>query len=379
MAFCSNCGAKQGNNEKFCGECGYRTGQPSAPVQTAQPRQMVSPAPPLHTSGKTDPKLQKKKKSKAPLIIAVMAVFVIGIGTAAYFTGVFNLFGNAGLFENGGGITISTEGTPSEFLSTVTSGITVEIPSSTSADEKAAYEYLQGVVEAFDYGMEYEEIGLIRPAESFYGTAASSLCSLRYALDCLLGEESGNGRINDWDAIASMGWGSPAAYFFEGLVCHAKGNADEAAACWTKAKANPLFAEDSGGDLKGIANISGDALRRLRDEAARVEDEMFKLHTPSFYPVPRHENNYDPVYLSRQGAACLQQDEPDDVGALMYYRAALSVNPFSGYNYACVVVAYISIGDGTAAEVYLTEGLIIDPEDKTLNALIEKIGEAANQ
>ena len=53
--FCSNCGAQQSEAEKFCGECGYGAGQPSAPVQAAQPQQAVAPAPPLHTSGQTAP------------------------------------------------------------------------------------------------------------------------------------------------------------------------------------------------------------------------------------------------------------------------------------------------------------------------------------
>ena len=276
--------------------------------------------------------------------------------------------GDGGNTDNSGGIDVPT----------VSSGIKVNIPGNATADEKAAYEYIQGAVEAFENGMEYDELGYIRPAEGFYGTAASTLCALRYAADCLLGEENADERIADWDIIASMGWGSPAAYFFEGLVCQAQGKTDEAAACWAKAAVNPVF--ESGGDtLKGIANIKGDALRRLRDEAARVEDEIFKLYTPVFYTVPRHENNCDPVYLSKQGAACLEQDEPDPASALTYYCAALSVNPFSGYNYACCVVAYIAMGDGDAAEEYLTEGLIIDPENKTLNELIGKIGEAAKQ
>ncbi|MDR0491842.1 MAG: hypothetical protein LBH28_11430, partial [Oscillospiraceae bacterium] len=284
-----------------------------------------------------------------------------------------------GLVGDGGGSLFGNVGGESRDLPTLSSGIKAPIPGGASDDEKAAYEYIQGAIEAFESGMEYEAIGLIRPAESFYGAAASSLCSLRYAADCLLGEESGNGRIADWDTIASMGWDSPAAYFFEGLVCQGQGKTDEAAACWAKAAVNPLFAEDGGDDLKGIIDLSGDALRRLRETAAKVEDEFFILYTPSFYTVPRHEQNFDPAYLSEQGAACLNKDEPDTAGALMYYRAALSVNPFSGYNYACLVVVYISLGDGDAAEDYLKEGLIVDLEDETLNALIDKIGEVANQ
>jgi tetratricopeptide (TPR) repeat protein len=191
-----------------------------------------------------------------------------------------------------------------------------------------------------------------------------------------LGEESGDGRPADWYTIASMGWGSPAAYFFEGLVLESQGKADEAAACWGSAAANPVF-EDGGEDLKGIANLNGDALRRLRDTAVKAEDEMFKQYKPLYYAVPRFERNFDPVYLCQQGEMYLQKEEPDTVGALMYYNAALSVNPFSGYNYACIIVACIAIGDSDAAEAFLTEGLIIDGENETLNALIGILGEVA--
>jgi tetratricopeptide (TPR) repeat protein len=175
-----------------------------------------------------------------------------------------------------------------------------------------------------------------------------------------------------------MGWDSPAAYFFEGLVSQSQGKTSEAEECWAKAAVNPVFT-DGGGELKGITNIKGDALRRLRDEAIRVEDEIFKLYVPVYLSIPRHEKNYDPVYLAEQAAACLNKDEIDAAGALAYYKAALSVNPFSGYNYAGVAVAYISIGDGDAVETYLKEGLIIDPESNTLKELISKIKGVNNE
>jgi tetratricopeptide (TPR) repeat protein len=240
-----------------------------------------------------------------------------------------------------------------------------------------SYEYIQAVIEAIENGMEYAEVGLPRLADSLYGTAASSLCALRYAAACLLGEADGNGRFADWDIIASMGWKSPAAYFFEGLVHEAQGRTDNAADCYAKASVNPYFTD--GDEFKGIASLSGDNLRRLRDEAARVEGEIFKLYEPVYSTAPRHEKNYDPVYLAEQAAACLKQDEPDMAGALAYYRAALSVNPFSGYNYAGLVVVYMAMGDGETAEAYLKEGLIIDPTDKTLNALIDKLEEVTKQ
>lgn len=287
-------------------------------------------------------------------------VVVAAIAAAVIFTNGFGLLNGGGLFGN----------SSDDFaVPAVSSGINVEMPGGVSDDEKAAYEYIQGVVAAFEYGMEYDEMGLLHPAESFFGTAASSLCALRYAADCLLGEISDDGRPSDWNKIASMGWRSPAAYFFEGLVLEAQGKAGEAADAYAKAAVNPYF--DGSDALKGIANISGDSLRRLRDKATRVEDEMFSLYSPTFYPITRHERNYDPVYLSEQGAACLNSDVPDTWGALMYYQAALSVNPFSGYIYAGLAVSYISVGDEVAAEAYLQDGLIIDPESPTLNALID--------
>jgi len=261
---------------------------------------------------------------------------------------------------------------------TVSSNIKVEIPGGASKDERIAYEYIQGAVTAFEHGMEYAEEGLQRLADSFYGTAASTLCALRYAADCLLGEESDDSRPADWDTIASMGWGSPAAYFFEGLVLETQGNGTGAEECYRKAEVNPVFA-DGGKDLKGIANIKGDALRRLRNEAARVEDEIFALYRPEFFSIPRNENNFNPAYLRAQALKCLSGNEPDTAEALAYFHAALAVDPFSGENYAALIALYISLGDGDTAVYYLNEGLFIDPRSEMLNALINKIEEVAEQ
>ena len=256
----------------------------------------------------------------------------------------------------------------------VSSGIKVEIKG--SGAEKAAYEYIQDAVTTFEYGMEYDEEGLTRIAGSFYGSAASALSALRYAADCLLGDEipEDYDRPADWDTIASMSWASPTAYFFEGLVHEAQGKADEAGDCFAKAALNPVFA-DGGKDLKGFANIKGDALRRLRDEAARVETEIFALYPPQFSPVPRHENNWNDAYLRGQAAELLQKEEPDTEGALQYFHAALTVDPFSGDNYVGFIGLYIVLGDSDSALSYLTEGLLVDPESEMLNALLEKIVE----
>lgn len=260
----------------------------------------------------------------------------------------------------------------------VSSGIKVEIKG--SGAEKAAYEYIQDTVTAFEYGMEYDEEGLTRIAESFYGSAASTLSALRYAADCLLGDEipEDYDRPADWDVVASMSWASPAAYFFEGIVLEAQGKADEAGDCFTKAAVNPAFGEVSK-DLKEFATIKGDALRRLRDEAARVETEIFALYPPQFSPIVRHENNCNAAYLRGQATELLQKEEPDTEGALQYFHAALTVDPFSGDNYVGFIGLYIVLGDADAALSYLNEGLLVDPESEMLNALLEKIVEVSKE
>ena len=141
MAFCSNCGAQQGDNEKFCGECGYGTGQPAAPVQ--QPT--YQPEPPA------------KKKSKKPLLIGGGAVIAATLVAVLVFTNGFGLLNRTG-GDNPG---LSGDGNPNHGNSIVAD----------DDDEDASFFFDWEMIEAFG-GMEgFEEwliYGLGLYADDYY-------------------------------------------------------------------------------------------------------------------------------------------------------------------------------------------------------------------
>jgi len=258
----------------------------------------------------------------------------------------------------------------------------VEVPANATENEKIAYAYVQGVLFAFEDGQEYAEMGLTRFAECFYGTAASSLCSLRYAVECLLKKETAtanDGRLRNWDTIAALGWGSPAAYFFEGLVCEAQGKNAEAAECYRKAALNPSFPKEEANNLKRIKDLNSSALERLLVMLIEREEAIFAAYEPQFAAIPRHEQNYSPAFLREQALECLKKDGEDLSGALSFAHAALQVDPFNGDNYAGQVALSLLLGNEDAAVAYLNEGLFADPDNEALNLLYNSMKKVRGQ
>ena len=79
--------------------------------------------------------------------------------------------------------------------------------------------------------------------------AVASICSMRYAVDCLL-ELGGtpfpdDSRLRDWDEIAALSWATPYPYLFEGFVHDAKGERDAAVSCYKSAYNNANISEES--------------------------------------------------------------------------------------------------------------------------------------
>ena len=388
MAFCPNCGAQHTGAEKFCGECGYPTAKTAAPAyqqpaqqsiyqqpvqqqQVAFPQKRYAPAPqPLQQPAYQQPVQQPvyqpqapvKKKSKKPLIIGgATGVVALGLAAVLIFTNCFGLLGK------GGGGTPSSGNVPS---------IKIDVPKDASDEEKIAYWFIEKVVSVFEMGNEYAEDGLTTAAAFPYGTAAASICSMRYALDCLL-EMKGvappeDGRPRDWDYIASLGWASPHPYVFEGVVFAAKGEQDAAISCYEKAAVNVFISEDDH-FLIYIINLNTDQLQTLRLALTEVEDKIFDAYAPIPISIPRSENNWDAYYLREQGIKALDEPEPDAMLALLYYRAALSLEPFNGNNYAGLAALCIEIGEPAVGIGWLNEGLFIDPDNEVLNALLESM------
>ena len=62
---------------------------------------------------------------------------------------------------------------------------------------------------------------------------------------------------------------------------------------------------------------------------------------------------------------------PTAVGAaLMLYETAVQANPFNARNFAGASLLSVQNGDSVKAAYYLNEGLLIDPENKGLQTLL---------
>ena len=90
----------------------------------------------------------------------------------------------------------------------------------------------------------------------------------------------------------------------------------------------------------------------------------------STYSCPHHYLNFDDDYLTAKAADTLVV-LPTAVGAaLMLYETAVQANPFNARNFAGASLLSVQNGDSVKAAYYLNEGLLIDPENKGLQTLL---------
>ena len=374
--FCSNCGAQLDEAAKFCPGCGTQTVAAGAQtvaagaqqIQAQQPYapQPVQPAP-LYSPPSAPAPAAPKKKNKTLFIIAGAAVAVVALVVAL----IVALSGKSG--GNGGGVNASSG----------SGDVQVNVPKDATDEEKLAYNYIETAAEFFKNAAESDKVGLPHCADGACSVAAVSVCSMRYAVDCLL-EMKGvapaeDGRLRDWDAIAALGWVSPFPYFFEGVVLEAKGDSAGAAECYRKAALNPNFLEGMESN-KTIKNLDEKALKGLQATLEELEDKIFAAaYGPCSVNIPRDENNFSVDYLRKKAQACLEAEEEDLFGAYEYFSAALQINPLDGDNYANAAIVALYMDDGDMFLGYLNEGLMVDPNNARLKFLQNTMKEATGR
>ena len=352
--FCSNCGAPLEDTAKYCPGCGTQAPQPqqTQPVQQQPFQQYPPPYAPVPAP---------KPKSKAPLIVGGIAgVLVVALVIALVVTKGFGLLGKQG--ETGGGTAIT-------------------VPKDASDEELAAYAFIDGMLSLYESGLESIKTGPDVTVEYFCGTAAASICSMRYAVDLLMESKGGvpaqDGRLNDWDMIAALGWASPYPYLFEGVVHEAQGDMNAAKSCYEKSALNPKLGKESA-YLRLMAGMDVKQLQGLRAALTELEDKIFAVCTKADMAVPRSEYNFSAAYLRAEGRKALKADANARYAALSYYLAALRVDPYDGDTYAGAVMLYIDLKAPEEAALWLETGLLLAPENATLKTLYNTIKGAVN-
>jgi len=248
-----------------------------------------------------------------------------------------------------------------------------------SGDELLLY-YIEDAVLFYEGALEIETM-FPYCADSFYSLAAANICSMRYAIDCLL-EMKGvsatdDERLRDWDEIAALGWSSPFPYFFEGIVLEARGDTAGASECYRKAKLNPGYYEADEG-LKDIKNLDEKALGNLKAELEDLEDMIFEAtFGPMMIAIERNENNFDISYLRGKAAECMTSE--DTAKAYYYYLAVLYTDPLDGDSYADLAKWGLQFYGPAMAEVYVDAGLQVDYSNTRLASLANEIKEAAKK
>ena len=246
--------------------------------------------------------------------------------------------------------------------------------------------YINGFSKLLNQGNDYTELGLQLQADYAYGWAAASVSAMRCCVDNLLSlksagqplEENSDGRLVNWDKIASMNYASPYPWYFEGLVLNAQNKNAEAKACYEQALLNPAFSAKQDEALSVMLAMSEKALKNLKEKLTALEDEIFEVYTPSDTIYPRVALGFDEIYLRTLAGECLTANPEDYRGALRHYEAALKVNPFEGDNFVGCALMHLYLDETDAAFFYVNEGLYVDPNHEGLNKIAEILnGEAS--
>lgn len=239
--------------------------------------------------------------------------------------------------------------------------------------------YISGFSKFYEQGNDYTEQGLQLQADYAYGWAAASVSAMRYCIDCLLSMKSEgqtpneplDGRISDWDKIASLNYASPYPWYFQGLVFNAQDKKDEAQACYEKALLNPAFSAEHDEALSVMLTMSVKELKDVREKLVALEDKIHAVYEPNQTAYPRETLGFDDVYLRTLAKEHLEANPTDYRGALRHYEAALKVNPYEGDNFVGCALMHLYLEEMDKAFFDVNEGLFVDPEHEGLNEMAD--------
>ena len=326
MKHCPHCGVQVEEHAKFCGGCGQSlavTQSPAAPPQ------------------------KKKRKVWLPVLIVVL---VAAIGVGGFFAWKYLMPG----------------GTPGS----VGSGITPPAP---PASDAPAHEQLYYQSETMlGYARHAADMGVTLQAEYFYGLALAPVSSLRFCAENILWLKGEGETLEDivkaapygtWDDIVGAGPGSPMPFYFEGLLYQVQGKETEAADCYKKAKANPIYEKP---DFYYLKSMSVEELYALRDACVEKELAILNEYTPrTVLYAPRTGAEFSPVYHGALANEMLTAG--DGFAAHGCLLNAVLANPQIPDYYAPAILMGLEIGNADTAALLANEGLWAFPENGEIN------------
>ncbi len=244
--------------------------------------------------------------------------------------------------------------------------------------------FIDEIAKFIQLGEEYKKMGMRIQSKYAYGYTAATISSMRLCVDTLL-YISGEGatldevigsRLDDWDEIAAYNYASPYPWVFEGLSLHAQDKLEEAKKCYQNAALNPEYDIESGDDIVYVlASLNTEELDQLKLKLIDLEDKIFETGIAEPSSCPRDEYCFSDIYLTALGQEKLKESGGDFSSAVVYFEAALEVNPFNGDNFVSCAYAALQAGDMDKTIYYVNEGLWADPEHEGLNLMADLLNE----
>ncbi len=215
-----------------------------------------------------------------------------------------------------------------------------------------------------DQGLEYLSYGMPRQASWYLSFAGGSVSAVRYAAEQLLGESSAG--FSGWDTIGAISLCSRVPFLCEAVTAGQSGDAERAEQCRELAALNPYTAKGFD-DFSALATLSDSGLREL---VKGLKD--FEAHIYWFYPAdpqsaPRSGMEWSADY--HLALAAMSEELGQEAETAGFCLDALAADPFNPDVFAFCAIAMYSISDIELMQLYIEEGLLMDPDHGGLNAL----------
>ena len=254
---------------------------------------------------------------------------------------------------------------------------TVEVPevvTDGSADPNIWKAYQLGLTQLVKDGADYNELKLDYLSAYSYDLALCGASCLQMTVCALLGDTS-ELACPDWHTAAAITRAAPFPAFFQGLICEFKGDADGTAEFYRQAELYYGFSQKLYA-FRYLKDATIDELETIKSECEALIAAIGEVHTNVPYRDELGELDFMAGY--HQAIGDLYAEEENYVEAMRYYEQGLRVNPYDPANYAACAVYAFYAGDPQVA-VYLSEGLILEPEDAGLNLLSAMVFESQGE